>query len=227
MFKGKLGLLKAKQQLKCGKALSYALATVHLPPAALEAIGIAVGNKYVVKRLDDRLFTIKKSRNVSCRVLTEAVAIKFTATHKLEFAGNLCAIAAQDMPLTEVDFHLEDDALVFSLPDAVKITATQATQIARYEERERRKEEKSDIGWKEVIAGKTGAAAAVALDSYRYATKEMPVYMTQLEDLLREEGHRLSRINERLYMLDGKSATASDLLQLAQKYQKGLVLVTV
>lgn len=227
MFKGKLGLLKTKQQLKCGKFLSYALATVHLPPAALEAVGIAVGDKYVVKRLDDRLFTIKKSRNAQCRQLTEAVAIKFTATHKLEFAGNLCAIAAQDMPLTDVDFTIEDDALIFSLPDAVKITATQATQIARYEERERRKEEKSDIGWKEVIAGKTGAAAAVALDSYRYASKEMPVYMSQLEDLLREEGHRLSRINERLFMLDGKSATSADLLQLAQKYQKGLVLVTV
>lgn len=212
MFKGKLGLLKTKQKLKCGKTLSYAHATIHLPPDSLEAVGIAVGDKYVVKRIGDRLFTIKKSRNVSCRVLNEAVAIKFTATYKLEFAGNLCAIAAQDMPLTDVDFRLEGEALIFSLPDAVKITATQATQIARYKERERRKEEKFDIGWKEVVAGKNGAAAAVALDSYRYATKETPVYMSQLEDLLREEGHRLSRINERLFMLNGKSATSSDLL---------------
>ncbi len=226
MFKGKLGLLKTKQKLKCGKMLSYAHATVHVSPATLEAVGIKVGDKYVVKRLGDRLFTIKKSKNVSCRVLSEAVAIKFTPTHKLEFAGNLCAIAAQDMSLTDIDFRHEDNALVFELPDAVKITSTQATQIARYEERERRKEEKADIGWKQVIAGKTGAAAAVTLDSYRYATKETPVYMSQLEDLLREEGHRLSRVNERLFMLDGKSATSADLLQLAQKYQKGLVLVT-
>lgn len=112
MFKGNLGLLKMKQKLKCGKILSYAHATIHLPPDALEAVGIAVGDKYVVKRIGDRLFTIKKSRNVSCRVLAEAVAIKFTPTHKLGFAGNLCAIAAQDMRLTEVDFRLENDALI-------------------------------------------------------------------------------------------------------------------
>ncbi len=225
MFKGKLGLIKLKKEGK--KKSSFSFGKIHLPPIALEAVGIAIGDKYVVKRTDDRVLAITKTKNARCRELADFVAIKFIPMHTLEFSGDLCGIAAQDMPLTEVDFRLDGKALVLSLPESVKISSTQAVSLERYAERERRKEEKSDIGWKEVISGKTGAAAAVALDSYRYATKEMPVYMSQLEDLLREEGHRLSRINERLFMLDGKSATSADLLQLAQKYQQGLVLVTV
>ena len=43
--------------------------------------------------------------------------------------------------------------------------------------------------------------------------------------LLREEGHRVSQINERLWRLDDHTATLGDLVQLARKYEDGLVLV--
>ncbi|GAA5666218.1 hypothetical protein Brsp07_04728 [Brucella sp. NBRC 14130] len=43
--------------------------------------------------------------------------------------------------------------------------------------------------------------------------------------LLREEGHRVQQLNERLWKLDDSTATLGDLIQLARKYEDGLVLV--
>lgn len=55
--------------------------------------------------------------------------------------------------------------------------------------------------------------------------KDIPVAQEQMIALLRDKGHRVNQINERLWRLDDRAATLGDLIQLARKYEDGLVLL--
>lgn len=160
----------------------------------------------------------------SIEVFGSADQIRFSEVHTLDFLGNHCRIAAQNLDLTDIVFKLDDGVLVAALPDAVQITHSQAVAVQRYAAREARNAEREQ-DWREVVRRHRGAAAAIVLDAPRYGMKDIPVAQEQMIALLRDKGHRVNQINERLWRLDDRAATLGDLIQLARKYEDGLVVV--
>lgn len=222
-FEGKIGFFRIKQKYsKSDRFVSVAKGCIHLPPDALAAIGVSVGDKYSVTRGNDRgVIILRKAKSYTAPILKEPETIRFQSTFVLEFLGNNAGVSAQELPLTNITFELVDGALVGRLPDTVQTSALQ--------DRKQRVAE-ADIDWRDVVRGYHGAAAAVVLDSHRNslkgeATKSAPISQDHMIWLLREEGHRISQINERLWRLDDRTATLGDLIQLARKYEDGLVLV--
>ncbi|SPL65744.1 hypothetical protein OHAE_1611 [Ochrobactrum soli] len=119
------------------------------------------------------------------------------------------------MPLTDITFEASGDKLVGRLPETVKISALQAKKLRDNEEAD----------YRDIIKGYRGAAAAIVLEAHRYGMKDTPIALDQMISLLREEGHRIIQINERLWRLDDSTATLGDLIQLARKYEDSIVLV--
>ncbi|HHV68934.1 MULTISPECIES: hypothetical protein [Brucella] len=153
--------------------------------------------------------------------MQEPETIRFRPTFVLEFLGNNAGVSAQELPLTDISFELIDGTLVGRLPDTVQTSALQ--------DRKRRVAD-ADIDWRDVVRGYSGASAALALDAHRNALKgetckSVPISEAHMIWLLREEGHRVQQLNERLWKLDDSTATLGDLIQLARKYEDGLVLV--
>lgn len=225
-YQAKIGLLKTRvASPNTGRRNTLCIGRIQISPDALSDVGIAVGDKYSVKLTKkDREIEIIKSINCNSKILAPATSIRFSEVHMLEFLGNHCRIAAQNLELTDIVFRFEEGVLIASLPDAVKVTHSQEVAAQRYAEREARNAERCQ-DWREVVRGHKGAAAAIALDAHRYGMKDTPVAQAEMIALLRDEGHRISQINERLWRLDDKTATLGDLLQLARKYQDSLVLV--
>ncbi|MCO7728462.1 hypothetical protein NJB93_17890 [Brucella intermedia] len=222
-FEGKIGFFRIKQKYsKSDRYVSVAKGCLHIPPEALTAISLEVGDKYSVTRGTERgVIILRKAKSYTAPILKEPETIRFQSTFVLEFLGNNAGVSAQELPLTDITFELVDGALVGRLPDTVQTSALQ--------DRKQRVAE-ADIDWRDVIRGYSGAAAAVVLDSHRNslkgeATKSAPISQDHMIWLLREEGHRVSQINERLWRLDDHTATLGDLVQLARKYEDGLVLV--
>ncbi|MDH0123326.1 hypothetical protein ABE562_05010 [Brucella intermedia] len=225
-YDAKIGLLKTRvASPTTGRKNTLSIGRIQISADALVEVGITVGDKYSVRvGKKDREIEIVKSTNCNSRFLTPATSIRFSEVHTLEFLGNHCRIAAQNLELTDIVFRLEEAVLVASLPDAVRVTHSQKVAAQRYAEREARNAERAQ-DWREVVRGHKGAAAAIALDAHRYGMKDTPIALGQMISLLRDEGHRISQINERLWRLDDYTATLGDLVQLARKYEDGLVLV--
>ncbi|MPR60648.1 hypothetical protein D7027_02220 [Ochrobactrum intermedium] len=222
-FEGKIGFFRIKQKYsKSDRFVSVAKGCIHLPPDALAAIGVGVGDKYSVTRGNERgEIVVRKAKSYTAPILREPEVIRFQPTFVIEFLGNNAGVSAQEMPLSDISFELVDGALVGRLPDTVQTSALQ--------DRKRRVAD-SDVDWRDVVRGYHGAAAALALDAHRNSLKgetpkSLPISEAHMIWLLREEGHRVSQINERLWRLDDRTATLGDLIQLARKYEDGLVLV--
>ena len=222
-FEGKIGFFRIKQKYsKSDRYVSVAKGCLHIPPEALTAISLEVGDKYSVTRGTERgVIILRKAKSYTAPILREPEVIRFQPTFVIEFLGNNAGVSAQELPLTDITFELVDGALVGRLPDAVKTSYLQ--------DRKRRVAD-SDVDWRDVVRGYHGAAAALALDAHRNSLKgespkSLPISEAHMIWLLREEGHRVSQINERLWRLDGRTATLGDLIQLARKYEDGLVLV--
>ncbi|KAB2686055.1 hypothetical protein [Brucella tritici] len=216
-YSGKIGLFKFKQKYSSAERYtSVSKGCLHLSPDAIVSINLKIGDKYTVEKGDeDGLIIVRHSKSPTAPILKEPENIRFQETYVLEFLGNNARISAQDMPLTDIQFYVTDDNLVGRLPDAVKISALQA-----------RKQQIAEGGdFRDVIRGYRGAAAAIVLEAHRYGMKDTPIALDQMISLLREEGHRVSQINERLWRLDDKTSTLGDLIQLARKYADGVVLV--
>ncbi len=216
-FKGKIGFFRIKQKYsKSDRYVSVAKGCIHLPPDALAAIGVGVGDKYSVTRGTERgVIILRKAKSYTAPILREPEVIRFQPTFVIEFLGNNAGVSAQELPLTDITFELVDGALVGRLPDTVQTSALQ----------DRKQRESEEADYRDVIRGYHGAAAAIVLEAHRYGMKDTPIALGQMVDLLREEGHRVSQINERLWRLDEQTATLGDLIQLARKYEDGLVLV--
>jgi hypothetical protein len=222
-FEGKIGFFRIKQKYsKSDRYVSVAKGCLQLAPEALAAINMNVGDKYSVARGDERGFIVlRKAKSPTAPILQEPESIKFQPTYVLEFLGNNAGVSAQEMPLTDISFEQVGDTLVGRLPDLVKTSYLQ--------DRKRRVAD-ADIDWRNVVRGYSGASAALALDAHRNALKgetcrSVPISEAHMIWLLREEGHRVSQINQRLWRLDDCTATLGDLIQLARKYEDGLVLV--
>lgn len=225
-YNGKIGILKKKYESPKGKKQTLATGRIHISPEALLSINLNVGDKYSIRSgSQDRDIEIRKTTNGSSKVLGEAIAVKFQSVHFLDFLGAGCRIAAQNVDLTDVTFTRLDDKLVFTLPESVIRTHTQLVAQQRSQDKAAKKALLEDKDWRDVVRGKAGAAAAIALEAHRYDLKESPISTEEMVGLLREEGHRVAAINGRLWRLDERTATLSDLLDLARKYQDDLVLV--
>lgn len=220
-YECKIGLFKGSHFVPCRTTkVTYGYGRFQIPVEAAEAIGLKAGDKYSIRPTEnDREVCIYKSTNGKSKFLSNPTSINFADTYTLDFNATYCKIAAQDLPLTNIVFFLDDKKLVGKLPDVVQRSANQIFSKRRI------KEPRVPVDWRELVAGYTGAAAALALDAHRYASKEQPTNIEQMLDMLRDEGHRVSSINSRLWSLDGKTATTADLSDLAQKYHNGLVLV--
>lgn len=216
LYNGKIGLFKFRQKYSnAEKFTSVSKGCLHLQPEAINAIALKVGDKYTVEKGDeDGTIIIRHSKSPTAPVLKEPENIRFQETFVLEFLGNNARISAQDMPLTDITFEASGDKLIGRLPDSVKTSALQA-----------RKQREAEADFRDVIRGYRGAAAAIVLEAHRYGMKDTPIALDQMILLLRDEGHRISQINERLWRLDEQTATLGDLIQLARKYEDGLVLV--
>ncbi|ERI12543.1 hypothetical protein O206_11165 [Ochrobactrum sp. EGD-AQ16] len=220
---GKIGFFRIKQKYsKSDRYVSVAKGCIQLPPKALASIGVGVGDKYSVTRGDERGYiVIRKAKSPTAPLLKEPESICFQPTFVLEFFGNNAGVSAQEMPLTDISFEQVDNTLVGRLPDIVKTSYLQ--------DRKRRVAD-ADVDWRDVVRGYHGAAAALALDAHRNAlkgekSKAVPIPEAHMIWLLREEGHRVSQLNERLWRLDDRTATLGDLIQVARKYEDGLILV--
>ncbi|MCH4539498.1 hypothetical protein [Ochrobactrum sp. A-1] len=216
-YTGKIGLFKFRQKYSnSDRYTSVSKGCLHLQPEAINAIALKVGDKYTVEKGDeDGTIIIRHSKSPTAPVLKEPENIRFQETYVLEFLGNNARISAQDLPLTDITFEVAGDRLIGRLPDTVQTSALQA-----------RKQQVVEGGdFREIIRGYRGAAAAIVLEAHRYGMKDIPVAIDQMVFLLREEGHRISQVNERLWRLDDCTATLGDLIQLARKYEDGLVLV--
>ena len=216
-YTGKIGLFKFKQKYSnAERYTSVSKGCLHLDPSALQTIDLQIGDKYTVEKGDeDGTIIIRHSKSPTAPVLKEPENIRFQPTFILEFLGNNARISAQDLPLTDIEFEVSGDKLIGRLPDSVKTSALQARKLQIAE----------DGDFRDVIRGYRGAAAAIALEAHRYGMKDTPIAQHQMISLLREEGHRIQQINERLWRLDDRTATLGDLIQLARKYEDGLVLV--
>lgn len=226
-FIGRIGFHKERYKSPVTKKTNtISSGRIHISSEALAAIDVKVGDKYSIQLgAHDRDMEIKKTTNGKSKALAEATAVKFHLVHILEFNGVNCRIGAQNIDLTDIIFTRVDDKLVFTLPEAVIRTHSQLVAQQRSLEKAARKSVLADKDWRDIVRGKTGAAAAIALDAHRYDLKESPIATEEMVALLREEGHRVAPINGRLWLLDGATATLSDLLDLARKYQDDLVLV--
>lgn len=216
-YTGKIGLYKFRQKYSnAEKYTSVSKGCLHLHHDALNAIDLKVGDKYTVEKGDEEgLVIVRHSKSPTAPVLKEPEAIRFQETFVLEFLGNNARISAQDMPLTDITFEASGDKLIGRLPESVKISALQAKKLQAI----------GEVEFRDVIKGYRGAAAAIALEAHRYGMKDTPIALDQMISLLREEGHRISQIHERLWRLDDSTATLGDLIQLARKYEDGLVLI--
>ncbi|SPL65045.1 hypothetical protein [Ochrobactrum soli] len=216
-YTSKIGLFKFRQKYSSSeKYTSVSKGCLHLDPSALQSIDLKVGEKYTIEKGDEvGTIIIRHSKSPTAPVLKEPENIRFQPTFVLEFLGNNARISAQDMPLTDITFEVAGDKLVGRLPDAVKISALQAKKLRDNEEAD----------YRDIIRGYRGAAAAIVLEAHRYGMKDTPIALDQMVFLLREEGHRISQINGRLWRLDEQTATLGDLIQLARKYEDGLVLI--
>lgn len=223
---GRIGILKTRNVNPHGRKQTLASGRIHVSPDALASINLKAGDKYSVRcGTQDRDIEIVKTTNGSSKVLGGAESVRFQYVHFLDFNGANCRIAAQNTDLTDVTFTRVDDKLIFTLPETVLRTHSQLVAQQRSLEKAARKSASADKDWRDVVRGKTGAAAAIALEAHRYELNETPVAIEEMVGLLREEGHRVAAINGRLWHLDGQTATLSDLLDLARKYQNDLVLV--
>ena len=216
-YTGKIGLFKFKQKYSnADRYTSVSKGCLQLHPNALQSINLQIGDKYTVEKGDeDGKIIVRHSKSPSAPVLKEPENIRFQPTFVLEFLGNNARISAQDLALTDITFEASGDKLIAQLPDAVKTSVLQA-----------RKQQVADDGdFRDIIKGYRGAAAAIVLEAHRYGMKDTPIAQDQMISLLREEGHRIQQINERLWKLDDRAVTLGDMIQLARKYEDGLVLV--
>jgi len=216
-YTGKIGLFKFRQKYSnADRYTSVSKGCLHLHHDALKAIDLKVGDKYTIEKGDDDgLIIVRHSKSPTAPIVKEPENIRFQETYVLEFLGNNARISAQDLPLTDIEFEEAGDKLIGRLPDAVKISALQAKKLRDNEEAD----------YRDIIRGYRGAAAAIALEAHRYGMKDTPIALDQMISLLREEGHRISQINGRLWRLDDRTATLGDLVQLARKYEDSIVLV--
>jgi len=221
-YYGKIGFFRIKRKYsKSDRYVSVAKGCIQLPLEALALIGVDVGDKYSVTRGNERGYiVVRKAKSPTAPLLQEPEVIRFQPSFVLEFFGNNAGVSAQEMPLTDISFELVDNVLVWRLPDIVKTSYLQ--------DRKRRVMD-SDVDWRDIVRGYHGAAAALAPDAHRNElkgekSKSVPIPESHMIWLLREEGHRVSQINERLWRLDDSTATLGDLIQLARKYEDGLVL---
>lgn len=216
-YTGKIGLFKFKQKYSnADRYTSVSKGCLQMSLDALSAIGLKTGDKYAITKGDeDRTIIVRHGKSAYNSALSKPEAIRFQPTFILEFLGNNARISAQDMPLTDIQFDVSGDKLIGRLPDAVKTSVLQARKLQIAE----------DGDFRDIIRGYRGAAAAIVLEAHRYGMKDTPVAQDQMISLLREEGHRVAQINERLWRLDDKTATLGDLVQLARKYEDSIVLV--
>jgi len=224
-YTGKIGLLKVREPNINGNMITSCLGRLQIPAAALEEIGLKAGDKYAVKTGEnDGEIVIFRTSNAKSKRVSEPHSVRFERYHFLEFSGGTCRIAAQDLDLTDIEFFVRDGQLIGQLPVAVLTTHSQEVARRRKEAKDAKRASKCH-DFREVINGLRGAAAAVALDAWRYDMKERPTNVEHVLWVLREEGHRVSQISERLWRLDDVTANLGDLSELAQKYEGGLVLV--
>lgn len=122
-------------------------------------------------------------------------------------------ISAQKIELTELSYEVLDDHIIFTIPDTVRCDREKLNRFVP----------KKD-SWIDALKGFSGASRAVQLDSYRAKEKTTFFDTEAMLSLLRENGHRIQKINERLFRIDDETKTLGDLTVLAKKYQNDIVL---
>jgi hypothetical protein len=80
------------------------------------------------------------------------------------------------------------------------------------------------IGILELRQRYSGVEYIGALDADRIGARFTPIHLEQLVSMLREEGHRIERISERLWKMDGETVSTPDLLERAAKIDGSLML---
>lgn len=115
-FNGRIAFFKIKQKYsKSDRYVSVAKGVLHVPPDALTAIGLKIGDKFAVTRADERgRIILKATKSPKATLVQEPETVRFQPTHVLEFLGNNAGISAQEMPLTDITFEVRGPTLLRS-----------------------------------------------------------------------------------------------------------------
>lgn len=207
--------------------------SLYVKAADIEKIGFKVGNLYnvsYVKNARNKIILAKTNNTTSSKLLPN-FRYGSDDVHVFIFRTANTHISAQELPLTELTYEILDDTIIFTIPENVKCNRNYINTLRK---RADTSAEKNSF-WSDAISGFSGAAAAVKLDEYRLAAKSVTVADTEdMLCLLRENGFRIKKLNDRLFKLTDdrfyksveKTVTLGDLITLAQKYQNDLVLCT-
>lgn len=84
----------------------------------------------------------------------------------------------------------------------------------------------NDGSYMSELGGLRGAARALALDAGRRgASKARSMAVEQAVDVLREAGHRVIQLSQRLWSIDGRTAGLADIAEAAHRVDTDAVLV--
>lgn len=118
-------------------------------------------------------------------------------------------------PVT-VEMSVDRSEIRFTLPEELPLKSQPKTKPVPVYERQ---------DWRDAVSGLHGASAVIALESNRLGSRQKAIAFEQLISLLEMAGHRVQKINPRLFWLDDRCATLSDLVERAAKIDQECVLV--
>lgn len=216
-FEGRLFVVKESCRID-GEMRSLGLCTLEVPAEAVEAMGLKPGDQYISERSGDYvLFRKSKLRNFSEKFqLGDPEVIRSQAMYVMRLETQRVRMSSIDYPMSDVEFEFDGQYLFFAVPDDLRTKVVAGT-------RKQSKTPKFDLI--ELRRNYSGTAYAVALDGARYGSKQHAMGTEQLVSLLRNAGHRLSRISPRLWSMDGKTAALPDLIERARRIDADAVFV--
>lgn len=207
--------------------------SLYVKAANIEKIGLKVGDLYNVSYVENarNKIILARTNNITSSKLLPNFRYGSDDVHVFIFRTANTHISAQQLPLTEISYEVLDDKIIFTIPENVLCNRNYINTLRR---RADTSAKKNNL-WADAISGYKGAAAAVKLDEYRLEAKTVTVADTEdMLSLLRDNGFRIKKLNDRLFKLTDdrfyksgeKTVNLGDLIMLAQKYQNDLVLCT-
>lgn len=157
-----------------------------------------------IKRDDhakNHVFTHIKGENArTLRFLTKAIGVEIPSVTSRQVKMALHVI--------------DDDCLLVKIPTLADLDVVESP-----------KSMEKRPSWMAATRGLSGAEASIALDVTRYGSVSRAVKTEQLVTLLRNAGHRIEKISQRLYRVDDDVRSLSDLAEMAHKLDSSSVLI--
>lgn len=189
--------------------------TLYIPTVALgyACLDLSENLHYKYKRTDRNSFEITFTYNSRHKKFVET---KYSQEQILNIAyAERLGSPRFDAKRQTIVVFASKNKLRFEIPERVK----------RNNKGHSRAVEKDDrLNFFDMRTKYTGTAYAAVLNANRHGNVCNPVELKQLLELLRENGHRITRVNDRLWLFDDKTVITADLVECANKLQKGLVL---